>query len=147
MKQKGNGVMRRVAMEVELANYRDVVLAEIGQLATEKVRRLRVPGIVDTGASYLVLSQKMATQLGVPSAGQATVHYADRRSATRSVVEQVQVELMGRHGTFKAIIEPKRKDVLIGAIVLEDLDLLVDCRTQKLHPRDPHRIIAEIEWE
>lgn len=36
-------------------------------------------------------------------------------------------------------------DVLIGAIVLEDLDLLVDCRTQALQPRDPRGIIVEIE--
>jgi hypothetical protein len=34
---------------------------------------------------------------------------------------------------------------LIGAIVLEALDLLVDCRTQTLRPRDPKEIIAEIE--
>lgn len=46
---------------------------------------------------------------------------------------------------FKAIAEPRRKDVLIGAIVLEDLDLVVDCRTQRLHPRDPKQILAEIE--
>lgn len=55
------------------------------------------------------------------------------------------MELFGRHGTFKAIVEPKREDVLIGAIVLEDLDLLVDCRTQTLQPRDPKGIITEIE--
>jgi hypothetical protein len=42
-------------------------------------------------------------------------------------------------------VEPNRTDVLIGAIVLEDLDLLVDCRTQTLRPRDPGGIIAEIE--
>ena len=34
---------------------------------------------------------------------------------------------------------------VLRAIVLEALDMLVDCRTQTLHPRDPDRIIAEIE--
>lgn len=60
-------------------------------------------------------------------------------------MNRARVELFGRHGTFKAIVEPKREDVLIGAIVLEDLDLLVDCRTQTLQPRDPKGIITEIE--
>ncbi|MGH7226010.1 MAG: aspartyl protease family protein, partial [Gemmataceae bacterium] len=67
------------------------------------------------------------------------------RKKRRRVVDQVEVELLGRRGTFKAIVEPARADALIGAIVLEDLDLLVDCRTQTLQPRDPKQIIAEIE--
>jgi predicted aspartyl protease len=137
--------MGRVKVEVDLANQEDQVRVKDGRLAPEKARRVRAPGVADTGASYLVLPKKLAEQLGVPAAGKATVRYADRRKATRAVVENVQVELLGRHGTFKAIVEPGRADVLIGAIVLEDLDLLVDCRTQTLQPRDPDRIIAEIE--
>jgi hypothetical protein len=42
-------------------------------------------------------------------------------------------------------VEPDRTTAVIGAIVLEALDLLVDCRTQTLQPRDPSGIIAEIE--
>ena len=38
-----------------------------------------------------------------------------------------------------------RSDALLGAIVLEELDLLVDCTTQSLHPRDPDMIVTEIE--
>src|SRR5258708_31774012 len=87
----------------------------------------------------------LAKQLGVPAAGKVTVGYADRRKATRNVVESIQVDLLGRHGIFKAIVEPNRSDVLVGAIVLEDLDLLVDCRTQTLQPRDPGGYTAEIE--
>jgi hypothetical protein len=34
---------------------------------------------------------------------------------------------------------------LIGAIVLEDLDLMVDCQWQQLVPRDPSGPVYEIE--
>jgi hypothetical protein len=34
---------------------------------------------------------------------------------------------------------------LIGAIVMEDLDFLVDCAIQTLQPRDPNGIVGEIE--
>ena len=37
--------------------------------------------------------------------------------------------------------------MLIGAIVLEDLNLLVDSRTQQLRPRDPEGIVTEIARE
>jgi len=137
--------MGRVTVEVELTNAEDLVRVKDGTLALDQVRRVRMAGIVDTGANYLVLPEEAAKQLGVPDAGKATVRYADNRKSSRKVVENVRVDLLGRHGNFKAIVEPKRSHVLIGAIVLEDMDLLVDCSTQTLQPRDPKQIIAELE--
>jgi predicted aspartyl protease len=137
--------MGRVVVQVDLANSEDLVRLKDGTIGPDQVRRVTAPGVVDTGASHLVLPKPIAAQLSVPEAGKAKVRYADQRRATRTVVEGVQVQLLGRHGTFKAIVEPRRPDVLIGAIVLEDLDLLVDCRTQTLQPRDPTGMTTEIE--
>jgi hypothetical protein len=44
------------------------------------------------------------------------------------------------------VIEPKRDSALIGAIVLEELDLLIDNTRQRLVPRDPRFIVSEIEF-
>ena len=43
------------------------------------------------------------------------------------------------------MLEPDRTTALVGAIVLEDLDLLVDCSKQRIYPRDAEGIVAEIE--
>jgi clan AA aspartic protease len=142
---RGSAIMGRINVEVALANNRDVQTFEAGSLPADKVRRARLAGLVDTGASYLVLPESVANQLGLPDLGTASVRYADQQKEIRRVVDQVEVELLGRRGTFKAVVEPARTDALIGAIVLEDLDLLVDCRTQTLQPRDPKQIVAEIE--
>lgn len=145
MQSKGTSVMGRIKLEITVANNQDVQMAQGGVLPRNKVRQVRLQGIVDTGASYLVLPTTVAKDLGLRPAGKARVRFADMRTGTRAVVEEARVELLGRHGTFKAILEPKRKAALIGAIVLEDLDLVVDCRTQTVRPRDPKHIIAEIE--
>lgn len=137
--------MGRVTVEFTLANYRDVIAAEDGTLAPEAVRRVTLQGVVDTGATRLVLPEAVITQLGLTPSGEATVRYADRRSARRAVVKNVSVELLGRQGVFTALVEPDRVDALIGAIVMEDLDFLVDCATQTLQPRDPDRIVSEVE--
>ncbi len=73
------------------------------------------------------------------------VRYADGRSAKRTLAQGAFVTLLGRDGIFTAIVEPNRKDALIGAIVLEDLDLLVDYTHQRLVPRDPKIAVYEIE--
>jgi hypothetical protein len=40
---------------------------------------------------------------------------------------------------------PGEQDGLIGAIVLEEIDLLVDCISERVLPHNPKNIIAEIE--
>jgi hypothetical protein len=63
----------------------------------------------------------------------------------QSVVDIVYVEILGRSSALKAAAEPRRESALVGAIVLEDLDFLVDTTQQRLLPRDPKMIIFEVE--
>lgn len=143
--QKARDKIGKFSIEVELANYGDLIEVERGHLEPEKVRRLTVLGVVDSGAARLVLPVEAAEKLGLTSTEKVKVRYADRRTATRPVVEGVYLKLLGRHSVFKATLEPKRDTAFIGALVLEDLDLLIDCLKQKLYPRDPKYVIAEIE--
>ncbi len=137
--------MGRFAIEFTVANNEDLVKARGRLLEPSKVRRASIQGTVDPGAALLVLPRAVADQLGVPKGDKVKVEYADRRSATRDTVEQVYVEIQGRHGVFNAIVEPSRKTALIGAIILEAFDLLVDSRRSRLVPRDPRMIVSEIE--
>jgi predicted aspartyl protease len=145
MNQQEKKAMGRFSVELMIGNYNDVQKAEDGTLPRAKVRRLQVSGLVDSGASRLVIPQSLVAQLGLPSAGQGKVRYADNRSVTRKRVKDVWLKIQGREGSYNAIVEPKRTDVLIGAIVLEDLDFLVDCGRSLLIPRDPDMVVSEIE--
>jgi hypothetical protein len=61
------------------------------------------------------------------------------------MARRVHLSFDGRESIFNAVVEPGRESALIGAIVLEDLDLLVNCTAQRLVPRDPKQIISEAE--
>ena len=135
--------MGRFSVDLELANNEDVMLARLGHITPDQVRRVKIRGVVDTGATRLVIPAFVAKQLGVPKAGKINACYADGRKAVRELVDGVHLELLGRSSVFKAAIEPKRESVLIGAIVLEDLDFLVDSMQQRLFPRDPKMIVSE----
>ena len=142
---KGNE-MGRFSVEVELANYGDVSAAHRGVLPADQVRRARVRGVVDTGATRLVLPEKVARQLGLEiEESEVAVTYADGRRATRPFAQGIHLTYMGRSSIFNAIIEPNREAALIGALVMEDLDLIPDCRNGTLLPRDPNQIVSEIE--
>jgi predicted aspartyl protease len=135
----------RFSVQFEVANNEDLVKARVGLLEAEKVRRIVIDGVVDTGASRLVLPGKVVKELGLPLQGQVKVRYANNRTANRETAKGVYVKLLGRDGYFTAVVEPKRKTALIGAIVLEDLDFVVDCTQQGLVPRDPRFVVSEIE--
>jgi len=140
----GNGV-GRFSVEIEVANYADLIRAQDGTLPADQVRRETIQGLVDSGATKLVLPQAVVKRLGLPLGNPVKVRYADGRTAQRREVKGVFVKLLGRDGTFTALSEPKRETALIGAIVLEDLDLLVDCVAQRVVPRDPSGATYEIE--
>ena len=77
--------------------------------------------------------------------GQHQVRYADGRVENRAIATHIHLTYGGRDSVFNAIVEPDRESALIGAIVLEDLDFVVDCANQRLMPRDPNQIISEAE--
>jgi predicted aspartyl protease len=144
---EGETPMGRVTVQFTVSNYLDMRKAQEGTLPIDKVRHFELEGTVDTGSTNLVLPTDVADRLGLPTVGEATIHYADRRSARRNLVDDARVELVGRQATFQALVEPNRSTALIGAIVLEALDLLVDCKSLKLVPRDPSGITAEVEGQ
>ena len=137
--------MKRFSVDVELTNDADLVRAERGGIPPGQVRRTRIRGVVDTGATRLVIPEAVAKLLGLEIKGDVRVRYADGRMAQRAVVQRVRLSYGGRDSIFNAVVEPDRESALIGAIVLEDLDFLVDCAHQTLVPRDPNHIVSEIE--
>jgi predicted aspartyl protease len=136
-------LLDRPRAEMELTNSGDMALARAGLLQPAKVRRVQVMGVASPRTTRLVLPQSIVTELGLPVDGTAWVRYARKRKVARPFVRGVELKLFGREGIYSAIVEPTRADALIGMIVLNDLDLIVDPRTQKLRPRDPRTMIFE----
>jgi predicted aspartyl protease len=143
-KRSANG-LGRFSVEVHIANNDDLAAVRRGTLVPEKVRRVTIPGVVDSGANRLVLPRAVVKQLGCPPGHDVQVKYADGRTGTRATVGQVHVEIQGRDDVFSAVVEPRRQSALVGAIVRETLDFVVDCTGQRLVPRDPRFIVNEIE--
>ena len=145
MPAKGANGVGRISVDVEVANNGDLELMYRGLLPSDQVRRETIQGVVDSGAAMLVLPQAVVKRLGLRLGNKVQVRYADGRRAQRREAKGVFLKLLGRDTTLPAVVEPKRENALIGAIVLEALDLLVDCKTQQVVPRDPAGPIYELE--
>jgi hypothetical protein len=134
-----------IEIEVELANQTDISLAEAGAAASSAVRRIRIRGTASRRITRLVLPASIADQLGLEICGTTLVRYPDGRTAERPLAHHIRLTYSGRHGIHRAIIEPDRESALLGVMVLDDLDFLIDPIEQRLVPRDSRYIISEVE--
>ena len=128
--------MGEIRVRVILINSFDDALLSLGKIMPDQVRRVEAEGIVDTGAVTCVLPQRVVDQLGVAIRGQRVARYADGRSETVGVTGPVLFEILGRNSAEDALV--LGDEILIGQTLLERLDLLADCRNQKVIPNPAH---------
>ena len=101
---------------------------------------------VDTGATLLVLPGELASELNLSFIRKQTVKYANEQTAERDIVGTVEVEVCGRKGWFEAIVEPDKRYALLGAVVMESLDLIVEPRSLGIYPNPRSDLpMAEVE--
>lgn len=124
--------MGEVRVQVKLTNAIDEALVNRGLLNPTQLRVYETQALVDSGAVRTVLPMPIVQQLGLRIRSQQVAKYADGREEAVGLTEPVIIELEGRE-TIEAVLVTG-DEVLIGQTVLETLDLLVDCRNQRLVP-------------
>ena len=91
--------------------------------------------LADTGTLHLCIPEALSRQLNLAAERVRRVTFADGRSAEVPYVGPLRVEVAGRTCFVGAMVFGD--EVLLGAMPLEDLDLLVDPARLQLVPRDP----------
>lgn len=94
--------------------------------------------LVDTGSTYLVLPQHVATQLQLVTLETREATTADRGSHTVPYAGPVKISFENRSCFVGAII--MGNEVLLGAVPMEDMDLIVQPKLLKLsvNPESPN---------
>ena len=96
---------------------------------------MTVQAIADSGSVMLVLPQDVVEALGLRETRKAIVSYADERKEERPVAGIVNVRVGNRAASVECVVGHPNSEPLLGQIVLEAMDLLVDCTRGKLVPR------------
>lgn len=132
--------MGKVTAEFQLWNFMDEA-AVMGGFKAPLVEEC----LVDTGATLPVIPERVALALGLSREPERVkVGFANGVWELREVAVGLRLKFLDRRTNCRAVIEPGRDNVLIGQIVLEDMDVLVDCKSQKLVPRDPSGAVTEV---
>ena len=114
----------------------------------EPEKSVEVDAIIDTGATMVVLPMDIVEELGLKKMREVKVRYANNKVETKSIYGVVNIELKGRSANLDVLVEEKGSQPLIGQVLLELLDLIVD-KTRNLlpNPASPEMSMMEIFME
>lgn len=140
--KSGVNEMGLVYAEIDLLNGGDVYLNRIKQLGEDEVRRIRVNSLVYSGSYVLVINENIKNQLGLPVIEKQIATLADESTIEAEIVGPVEVRFENRRTTVDAMVFPNNSEVLLGVIPMEDMDVLIDPKQQKLIVNPKHPYVA-----
>ena len=101
---------------------------------------IAVEALADTGAVHLCIPEHVALQLQLDELEKREVTLADGSRRTASYVGPVRLHLSNRTGFTGAMVIGQ--EVLLGAIPMEDMDLVVVPRSRQVVPNPQSPNIA-----
>jgi len=136
-----------VYAEIELLNEDDILRNLDGYLPENKIRRTVTRVLVDSGALDLVITEEVQTRLALRVLGKRTVNLADETQLELDIVGPIEVRFQNRSTTVRALVLPGAREILLGAIPMEGLDVIVDPGRERLvvNPESPDLPMSKLK--
>lgn len=137
--------MGLVYAEIELINAEDIALARRHFIGEEEIKRMWVISLVDTGSYMLCINESIQEQLQFPIVEKRKGQMADGTIQEFDVVTGVELKFKNRRTSCSAMVLPGDSEVLLGAIPLEDMDVLIHPLRQELIVNPEHPYFAQMK--
>lgn len=138
----GKNDMGLVYAEIELTSVDDMVLHRRGFIDEIEIKQITVNALVDSGAYMLTINDDVRNQLDLPLIEKQFATLADETQVEVEVVGPVDVRFENRSTTCRAVVLPNAGEVLLGAIPMEDMDVLIHPKEEKLVVNPKHPYVA-----
>lgn len=120
-----------VRTEITLKNAIDVGECRRGTIKEPEIRQTVIQAIVDTGAMTMIINEQLRQQLGLGIMGTKQASLANNAKETVQIAEPVEIHWKNRSMTCQPWVT-KSGMILLGAIPLENMDLIVDPAGQEV---------------
>jgi len=118
---------------------------ELSNLLRGDLAPVNIDALVDSGAINLCIPEIVQRELGLEIVRQRVVQMADGSLVECGVVEPVSVRFENRRTTTTALVIGD--EVLLGAIPMQDMDVLIDPRNERLivPPERPNFALSKVK--
>ena len=135
--------MGLIQTELELVNGDDLALVRRGKMTSDEVRSMKVTALVDSGAAMLAINESIRVQLGLMKVEERLAELADGSVQKFDVVGPIEVRIPHRRCSVDAMVLPGDSEVLLGAIPMEDMDLIIEPKAQTIRIRPDMPFISK----
>ena len=139
--------MGLIYAEIELINAGDMELVKRNFMDADEIKKIRIDMLVDTGAYNLRINEEIQAQLQLSFVEKRSAFTADNRLKEMDVVGPVFVKFKNRTTSCLAMVLPGNSEPLLGAIPLEDMDVLIHPLRQELivNPDHPYQSVMTLK--
>ena len=137
--------MGLIYADITLINGEDITLAKRNIIGEDEIKQMQVSMLVDSGALMLCINENIQEQLQFRVVEKRKAESADGRIVECDVVTGVEVRFRNRATTCRAMVLPGNCEPLLGAIPLEDMDVLIHPQRQELIVNPDHPYFAQMK--
>src|SRR5882757_1492279 len=125
--------MGMVYAEIELINGQDVLDARRYLIGEDEIRRMPVRMLVDSGSFMMAVNEDIVACLGLPVAEEKRpIELANGKVVRLDVVGPIEVRFANRMAICSAFVLPGDSEPLLGAIPMEEMDVLIHPKSLEL---------------
>ncbi len=139
--------MGLVYADIQLINGEDIALERRHIIGQDEVKNTWINILVDTGSYMLAINESIQEQLQFPVVEKRKAQMADGRIVECDVVSHVELKFKNRRTMCNAMVLPGDNEPLLGAIPLEDMDVLIHPLRQELIVNPEHPYFAQMKMK
>ena len=139
--------MGLVYADIELINTTDLENAKRHIIGNEEVKRIRLSMLADSGAYMMAINENIQSQLELPFIEKRKAVMADGSVEEFEVVGPVMVKFANRTAVCNAFVLDGNSEPLLGAIPMEEMDVLIHPLRQELivNPEHPNYAVLKMK--
>ena len=139
--------MGLVYADIELINAVDAENAKKNIIGIDEIRKVSLNVLVDSGAYMMAINETIQSQLELPFIEKRKVQVADNRIVEYDVVGPVYVKFANRKATCNTFVLPGDSEPLLGAIPMEEMDVMIHPQRQELivNPEHPNYAVLKMK--
>lgn len=139
--------MGLVYANIELINADDLAMVRRYKIGEDEVKRMTVKMMVDTRSVYMCINENVQEQLQLSVLKRRKGQLADGSIVEYDVVGPIEVKFKNRRCVVDAMVLPRDNKMLLGAIPLEDMDVLIHPYRQELIVNPDHPYFAQMKMK
>jgi clan AA aspartic protease len=139
--------MGMVYATVELIHSGDLEMVRRGYMDIDEVRQMPIRVMADSGSYMLAINEHIQELMQFNVVERRKAQLANGQVITCDVVGPVDLRFENRRCTCSAFVLPGDSEPLLGAIPMEDMDLVIHPQKQQLMVHPDHPDLAQMKMK